>query len=125
MEWTGPVVVLVTVSNLAEADKISSILLEGRKAACVNVVPKVMSRYWWQGKIDSSEEALLLIKTQPPSCPKSLSWSKRTTAIPSPKSSLCLSLTVAMNIFHGSTPKSGGNAPGLEIPPRSYSIISR
>ena len=64
MEWTGPVVVLVTVSNLAEADKISSILLEGRKAACVNVVPKVMSRYWWQGKIDSSEEALLLIKTR-------------------------------------------------------------
>jgi periplasmic divalent cation tolerance protein len=64
MQWTGPVVVLVTVSSLAEGEKISSILLEQRKAACVNIVPKVMSRYWWQGKIDSSEEALLLIKTR-------------------------------------------------------------
>jgi periplasmic divalent cation tolerance protein len=63
MEWTGPVVVLVTVSNLAEADRISLVLLDQRKAACVNIVPKVMSRYWWQGKIDSSGEALLLIKT--------------------------------------------------------------
>jgi periplasmic divalent cation tolerance protein len=64
MEWTGPVVVLVTVSNLAEAEKISSMLLEKRKAACVNIIPKVMSRYWWQGKIDSSDEVLLMIKTR-------------------------------------------------------------
>jgi periplasmic divalent cation tolerance protein len=64
MEWTGPVVVLVTVSNLAEAEKISSMLLEKRKAACVNIIPKVMSRHWWQGKIDSSDEVLLMIKTR-------------------------------------------------------------
>jgi len=69
MEWTGPVVVLVTVSSQAEAEKISSILLERRKAACVNIVPGVSSRFWWQGKIDSADEALLLIKTRSSAVP--------------------------------------------------------
>ena len=56
--------VLVTVSGQQEADRISSVLLEERKAACVNIIPKVASRYWWQGKIDSADELLLLIKTR-------------------------------------------------------------
>ncbi len=64
MQWKGPVVVLVTVSGLEEADKISKVLLEQKKAACVNVVPKVASRFWWQGKINSADELLLIIKTR-------------------------------------------------------------
>jgi periplasmic divalent cation tolerance protein len=69
MHRKGLVVVLVTVSSLEEADKISTVLLEQKKAACVNVVPKVTSRFWWQGKIDSADESLLIIKTRSSALP--------------------------------------------------------
>ena len=64
MKPTGHVVVLVTASGRDEAEKITAALLEGRHAACVNIVPSVISRFWWKGQIDSAEEALLIIKTR-------------------------------------------------------------
>ena len=64
MQQVNAAMVLVTVSGKAEADKITSVLLESRKAACVNIIPKVSSRFWWKGKIDSADEMLLLIKTR-------------------------------------------------------------
>ena len=61
---SGKVVVFVTASSEEEAGKIASLLLERRKAACVTVVPRVSSRFWWQGKLDSAQESLLIIKTR-------------------------------------------------------------
>jgi periplasmic divalent cation tolerance protein len=61
---SGKVVVLVTTSSEEEADKIASLLLEKRKAACVSVVPRVRSRFWWQGKLDSAQESLLIVKSR-------------------------------------------------------------
>lgn len=58
------IIVLVTTSNAAEAEKIASALVAQRKAACVNIVSGISSRFWWEGKIDSAEEALLIIKTR-------------------------------------------------------------
>jgi len=63
-EATGFVVVLVTASGLEEGNKITSILLDKRLAACVNIVPKISSLFWWQGKIDAADEVLLIIKTR-------------------------------------------------------------
>ena len=60
---TDKVLVLTTVSNEAEAQKIAQELVERKLAACVNVVPKIQSVYRWQGKVESAEEYLLLIKT--------------------------------------------------------------
>jgi periplasmic divalent cation tolerance protein len=57
-------VVLVTVGNEKEAEKITEKLLEKKLAACVNIVPLVKSFFWWQGKIDQAEERLLIIKTK-------------------------------------------------------------
>jgi len=37
--------------------------LKNRRAACVNIIPRIESWYWWQGKIEQSKEFLLLIKT--------------------------------------------------------------
>lgn len=56
-------VVLVTAPDLKAARKLARAALEARLAACVNLVPRVESHYWWQGKIETSGEALLLIKT--------------------------------------------------------------
>jgi periplasmic divalent cation tolerance protein len=64
MSDTGKVVVLVTTSTLEEAEKIAGLLLQQRKAACINIVPRVSSAYWWQGKIEKAEESLLIIKTR-------------------------------------------------------------
>lgn len=57
-------VVLVTVSTRAEAERISAVLLETRKAACVNIITGVSSHFWWQNKIDQADELLLVIKTR-------------------------------------------------------------
>ena len=56
-------VVLVTVPDIDTARRLARLVLEARAAACVNVVPGVESHYWWEGKIDSSNELLLLMKT--------------------------------------------------------------
>ncbi len=64
VETTGFAVVLVTASGLEEGNKITSIVLDKRLAACVNIVPKISSLFWWQGKIDAADEVLLIIKTR-------------------------------------------------------------
>jgi len=64
MKETGKIVIFVTTSSEPEAHKIAELLLRRRKAACVNIVPKVDSSFWWQGKLDSARESLLVIKTK-------------------------------------------------------------
>ncbi|HNT97689.1 MAG TPA: divalent-cation tolerance protein CutA [Elusimicrobiales bacterium] len=54
----------VTVGDKASARKITEGLLAERLAACVSVIEGVTSTYRWQGKIETSQELLLLIKTR-------------------------------------------------------------
>jgi len=56
-------IVLSTAGSEDEARKIAHYLVEHRLAACVNIVPQIESIYRWQGKIESSREWLLLIKS--------------------------------------------------------------
>jgi periplasmic divalent cation tolerance protein len=56
-------IVLCTAGSEEEARKIARHLVEQRLAACVNIVPRMESIYRWQGKLESSGEWLLLIKT--------------------------------------------------------------
>jgi periplasmic divalent cation tolerance protein len=56
-------IVLSTAGSEDEARKIARHLVENRLAACVNIVPQIESIYRWQGKVESSQEWLLLIKT--------------------------------------------------------------
>src|SRR5688572_17125579 len=55
--------VLVTVPDLKTARAIAKACLQYPAAACVNIIPRVESHYWWQGKIERGNELLLLIKT--------------------------------------------------------------
>ena len=56
-------IVLSTAGSEEEAGKIAQHLVERQLAACVNIVPQIESVYRWQGKMESSREWLLLIKT--------------------------------------------------------------
>lgn len=58
------VVVFITVDSQATAQKIADTLLAARKVACVNIIPKVESHYRWQGKVESANELLLIVKTR-------------------------------------------------------------
>ena len=57
------VLVLVTAPDLKTARKVAQAALEARLAACVNLIPRLESHYWWEGKIESSAEVLLVLKT--------------------------------------------------------------
>ncbi|MCP4653334.1 MAG: divalent-cation tolerance protein CutA [Candidatus Omnitrophica bacterium] len=57
------IAVMVTIP----ADKASELakkLVQERVCACVNVVNSVKSFFWWNDKIDETDECLLIIKTK-------------------------------------------------------------
>ena len=60
---TAPVVVLSAIGTQADAEKVARTLVEERLAACVNVVPGVVSIYRWKGNVEQEPELLLVIKT--------------------------------------------------------------
>ncbi|MFH1540586.1 MAG: divalent-cation tolerance protein CutA [Elusimicrobiota bacterium] len=56
-------VIFVTAANKKEAKKIAECVVNERLVACANIVKKIESIYWWQGKIEKSQEVLLIMKT--------------------------------------------------------------
>jgi len=56
--------VITSVDSKEKAEVIARKLLEGRLAACVQVLGPMQSRYWWQGKLEEAEEWLCLIKAK-------------------------------------------------------------
>ena len=55
--------VFVTAPDLKTARKLAKAALEARLIACANLVPRIESHYWWQGKLESSKEVLMVMKT--------------------------------------------------------------
>jgi periplasmic divalent cation tolerance protein len=58
------ILVYVTAGSPAEGDRLARVLVEERLAACVNRIAPVQSVYRWQGKVEQSEEELLIVKTR-------------------------------------------------------------
>jgi len=56
--------VLVTAPDLRTARALAHAALAARLVACANLVPRIESHYWWQGKLESGAEVLLLLKTR-------------------------------------------------------------
>ena len=57
------VMALVTAPDLKTARKLAEAALKPSLAACVNIIPKVESHYWWKGKLERGNELLLVLKT--------------------------------------------------------------
>ena len=59
----GFALVLVTAPDMKTARRLARAALDARLVACANLLPKIESHYWWQEKIDSSAEVLVIFKT--------------------------------------------------------------
>ena len=57
------IIVFITASNIREAESIAKKLVEEKHSACANIMPGIKSLYWWKGKIDKSNEFILIGKT--------------------------------------------------------------
>jgi len=66
-EAAGTEIVLLycTAASVAEAEAIAEAVVGQRLAACANIIPGMRSLYWWQGKLEKGEEAVLILKTRP------------------------------------------------------------
>ena len=62
LAWNA-VLVLVTAPNLDTSRALAKAALEARLVACANLVTRIESHYWWQGKIESADEVLIIFKT--------------------------------------------------------------
>jgi periplasmic divalent cation tolerance protein len=58
------VLVYTTWPSIVEAERVGRVIVERRLAACVNILPGMVSHYWWQGKIERAEEVVMLVKTR-------------------------------------------------------------
>lgn len=58
------IIVLVTTKDRVEAEKISQTLLSEKLIACANIISPVASYFWWQGKVDRTDECLIIMKTR-------------------------------------------------------------
>jgi len=56
-------VVLVVAPDLKTARALAKVALRAHLIACANLVPKIESHYWWQQKIESGAEVLMILKT--------------------------------------------------------------
>jgi periplasmic divalent cation tolerance protein len=62
MNHTRACVVMTTVPNREQAEKLARTVLEARLAACVQI-QEITSYYWWDENINRDAEQLLYLKT--------------------------------------------------------------
>ena len=58
------VFVYTTYPSVVEAERAGRALVEQRLCACVNILPAMISHYWWQGELERGEEVVMIIKTR-------------------------------------------------------------
>ncbi len=58
------VLVYTTWPSIVEAERAGRAIVERRLAACVNILPGMISQYWWEGKIERAEEVVMIFKTR-------------------------------------------------------------
>ena len=56
-------IVLNTCPNMEVAKKLATLLVQEKLAACINIIPGLTSIYEWQGKLETGNECLLVIKS--------------------------------------------------------------
>lgn len=58
-----PILIYITTSNTEEAKTLSQILIDKKLIACSNILHKMNALYMWEGKVENSDECVLILKT--------------------------------------------------------------
>jgi periplasmic divalent cation tolerance protein len=58
------VFVYTTYPSVVEAERAGRALVERRLCACVNILPGMVSFYWWQGGVERGDEVVMIVKTR-------------------------------------------------------------
>jgi periplasmic divalent cation tolerance protein len=58
------VFVYITYPSIVEAEQTGRVLVERRLCACVNILPGMISYYWWRGAVERGEEVVMIVKTR-------------------------------------------------------------
>jgi periplasmic divalent cation tolerance protein len=64
MNTDRAVFVYTTYPSIVEAEEAGRSLVELRLCACVNILPGMVSYYWWQGAVERGDEVVMIIKTR-------------------------------------------------------------
>ena len=64
MNTERAVFVYTTYPSIVEAEAAGRALVERRLCACVNILPGMVSYYWWNGTVERGEEVVMIIKTR-------------------------------------------------------------
>lgn len=77
MKESEYIVVLITAPSTTEAERLSRLLLTQRKAACVNIISGLDSMFWWDNKLNSAHESLMVVKSKASLLPELVSLVKK------------------------------------------------
>ena len=58
------VLLYTTWPSIVEAEKAGREIVSRRLAACVNILPGMVSHYWWKGAIERADEVVMMVKTR-------------------------------------------------------------
>ena len=58
------VLLYTTWPSIVEAEKAGREIVSRRLAACVNILPGMISHYWWKGTIERADEVVMMVKTR-------------------------------------------------------------
>jgi periplasmic divalent cation tolerance protein len=58
------VLVYTTWPTIVEAEQAGRTIVKRRLAACINILPGMISHYWWEGKIERADEVVMIFKTR-------------------------------------------------------------
>src|SRR5690242_4958811 len=64
MNTERAVFVYTTYPSFVEAETAGKALVERRLCACVNILPNMVSYYWWNDAVERGEEVVMIIKTR-------------------------------------------------------------
>jgi periplasmic divalent cation tolerance protein len=58
------VLLYTTHPSIVEAERVGRTLVARRLCACVNILPGMVSYYWWQGALERGDEVVMIVKTR-------------------------------------------------------------
>ncbi len=63
MKKSGYITIFTACPTEKEAKRIAGELIKNRLIACANIIRAVKSIFWWKGRIEKADEALLIMKS--------------------------------------------------------------